>query len=560
MSAIDKLKCGGKVHKSKKYKDGGLVPEIPEEIANMLTSILADKKANLLSTANSRENPSEVLKKANALDTGSALLSGAGKGASLGTMIAPGIGTAIGAGVGALASGIGRLVGAGDRKEELAKATKSWSDNYSSQTAGALRTGGYKKGGEIKGPGSGKSDSVNMKAEDGSFIVPEENAEYAKELGMTYLGWKNEESAPKKTGDVNIKASNGEVIFNAREAAILRYHGIDLDSLAPNADESKKDNKMANGGRAKKRSDDFAEGQTIAYGMSDLKYTPPTSEEAAFIPIGLKTMFPDIKDNSTTNQPENIAKPKDKTSSEDLYDWSYDGKNRLVISKAGGVAYDKSGNEYKVNTETNQFEQTGSKSPYGSAVYGEYSDDESVMDLLPELLGAVQTVGGAAGLMAAGRAPDMQVSDTLKKLSGEVRRLSEFGYEPAVLNALNAEIDKTRSDMSRLISEGGSSSGLERMAQLQNVLSTTIDKKAGLAFADAAEKARKFADVIRVDTMKAGQEFDINKMNVEDWYRNQEVFANLAVAGISNIVGARQLKAEQDALKKIGSTNPTFGK
>jgi len=49
-------------------------------------------------------------------------------------------------------------------------------------------------------------------------------------------------------------------------------------------------------------------------------------------------------------------------------------------------------------------------------------------------------------------------------------------------------------------------------------------------------------------------------MIIEDCYRNQDVFANLAVAGISNIVGARQLKAEQDALRQIGSTNPTFAK
>ena len=47
-------------------------------------------------------------------------------------------------------------------------------------------------------------------------------------------------------------------------------------------------------------------------------------------------------------------------------------------------------------------------------------------------------------------------------------------------------------------------------------------------------------------------------MKVEDWYRNQDVMANLAIAGISNIVGARQLKAEQDALKKIGDTGITF--
>jgi hypothetical protein len=196
MNPIDKLKCGGKV-KKKKYEDGGAVSQIPEEISDLLTSILQDKKKTLLSTANARENPSEVLRKANALDTGSSLLSGAGKGAALGTAIAPGIGTAIGAGVGALASGIGRLIGSEDRKAEIAEATKSWSDSYSSKTAGAYRAAGYKEGGKIKGPGSGKSDSVNMYAEDGSFIVPTENSDKARSLGIEYLGWDADETASK---------------------------------------------------------------------------------------------------------------------------------------------------------------------------------------------------------------------------------------------------------------------------------------------------------------------------------------------------------------------------
>lgn len=502
MSAVKKLKCGGKIKAKGKYLDGGQVSplsEVPEEIVKIITEMLDNKRNALVDNLSYRDNPASVLKKANALDTGSSVISGAGKGAALGTAIAPGIGTAIGAGVGALTSGIGRLFGSKDRKEDIARATSTWSDSYSSKTAGALCAYGYKKGGEIKGPGTGKSDSVSMTAEDGSFIVPAENAEYAKELGRSFLGWDDSETASKSKGNVNIKASDGEIIFNPREVAVLKYHGVDLDSLAPKAENSKKTNKMTKGG--------------------------PVKED-------------------------------DKN--KDISDWKYDPKSKLVMSQSGNIAYDGDGNEYKINSDTNRLEKTGEKSPYGSAIYGEYDQSESALDLLPELLGAAQVAGGAAGLIAAGRAPDMRVSNTLKRLSGETRRLAEFGYEPKVLNALNAEIDKTRADMTRLVSESGSTSGLEKMAQMQNILGTTIDKKAQLSFADAAEKARKFSDVISVDTALAGQEFDISKMKVEDWYRNQDVMANLAIAGISNIVGARQLKAEQDALKKIGDTGITF--
>ena len=43
-----------------------------------------------------------------------------------------------------------------------------------------------------------------------------------------------------------------------------------------------------------------------------------------------------------------------------------------------------------------------------------------------------------------------------------------------------------------------------------------------------------------------------------DWYKNQEVFSELLSAGIGNIIGARQLKSEQDAIRKIGTNSPTF--
>lgn len=542
MKKIDELKCGGKVKKKvSKHAEGGKVDNkdalsaIPDAVATALAEMLEEKKNNLVSDIDPRENPAAVMQKANNLSTGSALLKGAGKGASIGTMIAPGIGTAIGAGIGALTSGIGRLVGAKDRREDLRDATESWSNNFSSKTAGALRTHGYKKGGEIEGPGTGKSDSIKMKADDGSFIVPAENAEYAKELGQTFLGWDQEEKSDKGKGKVDIKVSDGEIMFTPQESAILRYHGIDLDKLAPKAKKSNEMKKFVTGGETK---EDPEEDYRIRQG---------------------NPLITDINQISTGLPIQTEAKSEQKKD-DSFSDWKYDPQSKLVMSKAGSVAYDKKGNEYKVNPDTNQFEETGTKSPYGSSIYGEYGENESVLDLMPELLGAIQAAGGATGLIAAGRSPDMRVSETLKQLSSETRRLAEFGYEPAVINSLNQQIDKTRSDMSRLVNEGNSASGLERMSQLNNILSTTIDKKAGLAFADAAEKSRKYADVLRVDAMKAGQEFDINRMKVEDWYKNQEVFAELAMAGISNIVGARQLKAEQDVIKKVGSTTPTWNK
>ena len=95
------------------------------------------------------------------------------------------------------------------------------------------------------------------------------------------------------------------------------------------------------------------------------------------------------------------------------------------------------------------------------------------------------------------------------------------------------------------------------MSKLNTSLGTTIAGKENVAFQDAAEKARKFSNVIGVDTQLAGQEFDVKKMRREDWYKNQDMFASLLSTGIENIIGARQFKAQQKTLSEIDN-RPVF--
>lgn len=245
-------------------------------------------------------------------------------------------------------------------------------------------------------------------------------------------------------------------------------------------------------------------------------------------------------------------------------DWRHDSQQDLVISDSKHTAYDKSGAEYAFNVDQNKYVKLSGGTPDGINMYDSVVNTgkkkSKWWDNVPELMGAIQTAGGTYGLMQAGRRPDLHVSSTLNRLSGEVHRLAQYGYEPSVLNALNTEIENTRRNISRGISLEGGQGSMEQMAKLSNLLSTTIDKKAGLLYADAAEKARKWADVMKIDSEKAGQEFDIQKLNLESWYKNQDVMANLFATGISNIIGARQLKTEQDVLKQIGTANPAWSK
>jgi hypothetical protein len=112
------------------------------------------------------------------------------------------------------------------------------------------------KGGEITGEGTSKSDSITKKVEDGSFIVPAENKSKALELGRQYLGWENNEHADRNYPGTEVKVSDEEVLFTPEEVGILSYNGIDLDKLAPKAENKVNYKKMALGGLKGKKYED----------------------------------------------------------------------------------------------------------------------------------------------------------------------------------------------------------------------------------------------------------------------------------------------------------------
>jgi len=92
------------------------------------------------------------------------------------------------------------------------------------------------EGGQIVGKGGPKEDVISMKAESGGFVVPAENAGIANEIRKQFLG-KNKK-APLKSGETDIKVSNGEHYFTRKEANFLTSIGIDLNALAPNAEDN----------------------------------------------------------------------------------------------------------------------------------------------------------------------------------------------------------------------------------------------------------------------------------------------------------------------------------
>jgi len=108
-------------------------------------------------------------------------------------------------------------------------------------------------GGEIKGKGGPKSDSIKAEVEEGSFIVPAENAELAKGIRKLYLKAPIKKANLKQEEGEEVKLSNGEHLFTPEENEYLESIGVELEALAPNAEDG---NEKAEGG-------EFSEEDTV---------------------------------------------------------------------------------------------------------------------------------------------------------------------------------------------------------------------------------------------------------------------------------------------------------
>ena len=95
------------------------------------------------------------------------------------------------------------------------------------------------QGGQVKGPGTTKSDDVPAELPAGAFVVPAENASIAKTLREQHLGG-NGNQKMKDGGNVPVALSNKEHVFMPEEVKILESKGIDLSRLAPNAEKTGK--------------------------------------------------------------------------------------------------------------------------------------------------------------------------------------------------------------------------------------------------------------------------------------------------------------------------------
>lgn len=165
-----------------------------------------------------------------------------------------------------------------------------------------LNKGGYVKGGTIVGKGGPKDDAIftNSKKgiKPGSFIVPAENNEKAKQIRKEVLGDNPNEIAKfKKGGESNsdIAVSNGEHLFTPKEREkIVEKKGLGiLKSLAPNANNTS----------------DFADGTDPSGVLPQATISTPPDTLYNKVLTSAKTLPPDTVYERRYNRFTNVSDP-----------------------------------------------------------------------------------------------------------------------------------------------------------------------------------------------------------------------------------------------------------
>lgn len=407
-------------------------------------------------------------------------------GAAAGSIV-PGLGNIIGAGAGALLGGVEALFKAKKLRNERQKLSAQLaSDAIAYNTAAKDKIYGFKKGGLIDGKGTATSDSIDMNAKNGSFIVPEKNKEIAMEIGKSLLGWKDNEKATKSKTGKSIKVSNGEVEFTPNEVLVLTAMGIDLPKLAPESTFAQNTNKMVKGGFSG------------LVGMFDNVISSYNDSQKSIKDIaGLDKVFPKMG-----NIRKDVIDPID-----DLYYPKAKTRNKIDMKKAMQYLPEALG--------------TG------------------------QVL-----AGGITLAKNAGKEPNLSVSNRLLNMETEANDESKYGLSPEIRNKAERDIAlKGRTLMDRIFENVGGSAQAKynQSASISNQINNDI---LSLAAMDQQEKTRKKEIKRSISSNIASREDAIQNVQLQRYDQNQAAFAELLNAGIDNIVGVQKYKKQLEIQRK----------
>jgi hypothetical protein len=489
-----------------------IASSLSDSISSALTTSTEKKNLELKKKLEEyRYDPSKIIAEMEYNSGVNGIVQGGLEGAESGSIL----GIVLGIGEGILNMGV--------NQSEMKDIKDDWSNYWGTRASTATAKSGFKSGGKIKGAGTSKSDSIGMNVPEGAFIVPKENASKAMEYGKDYLGWRDNEVASRNNGNIDINVSNGEIYYTPEEYKALNYYGVNVDDLAPNAE--KNGTGFCRGGKTRK----YYQG------------TPPGGVESD---IYLK------QDNNGLWAEDNEDPVKPEV---DL--WAKSNPKKALEAELGIMTP-----EQKEAFKKERATTAGMKPDIAPIIESVEPDKDSqfneFMKNVGVIAGAAQAAGGIAGLRKAGERPDINVSNTLKRLSRDAREAANYGLPPAAKNVMKQQSARAyRDTVNEITGRGGSAQ--EIYNRTIGALSQRLASDQKLELADYQAREAKVDRSVGVDLNLAGQEFDVSKIGLQSWEKDQDVWANLMAAGIKNMIGANQYKREADIAEEMNKDRNT---
>lgn len=523
---------------------------------------------------------------------GKSIISNAMKGAAAGSVAGP-WGIAAGAAAGIVA-GIVKQKGlekelervkAENEKKKLDESTQQLAMEQSEELLKEeqmMATGGIVKG-------KAGIDKVKSKLPVGAFVVPKENANHpVVKNASAMLGYS---TADKTKGSADVMLTRGEVVVTPKDVpvvdAMAKAKGMvnGINDLAPNAERSKY---KKCGGKVRKHMDDGGlVGLQKTYPNYKIYQRPEdkaTNWKAPYYAVNEDGWF---RIDESGKIAENPIHPVRERGSVDALNTTFNNGNNAAIDlirekelKFTPPTVESLPEEkiveapipepIKVGLGTIEPKTPASGSDPGllqwksdpvafEQKYGSHVPTPGQLDI-GTAMGAIQGGLGLAGILASGKnpaendKPEYKIPEFIMRDVAKLAAKRDSGIDEAVKNSMLKDIETQRQNDLNAGKEysGGSGVTAFNRAILANTNATA--QKGKIALADQELRDKNLDLSIRSNLGLAAMHRTIyedrfkNKLlDQENWQEKQRAWAGLLNAGITNVVGASQLKKEQKA-------------
>jgi len=394
-----------------------------------------------------------------------------------------------------------------------------------------MPTAMFAKGGYVKGPGTGTSDSVKAKIEPGSFIVPAKNAPVAEKIHKMMEGgeMKKKMAPKKKVASLNeedgeeVRLSDGEYKFTPEQRKeIITDLGEDvLEALAPEAEEYSDGYKYGTkkGGTKKKTSDPFA-----GTGVDDKKKEPYSATGS------------DIE-----------SKQSSQGSSDKLGSGKKSPPKKKVVAESMTM---KDVQLPTTNTETVDLKKTVDSPIVGESDLASKNKRGLSAQQLTQLGGdLLQTASAGANFMLprrqvrmgteflakTGARPVDQISPEFQDAYNKAQQEARYGFSPeeqALIKNQNLNALKQQREAARFYGLGYAG---ERQA-----INESFGRGLSAAVANKERMLQKQMEANQLGLQKADMSRRLFNDQMNAWQQNQQSGAELVNAGLTNQINAKR--------------------